>query len=568
MRAAAGNRPGRQGGLSAWQTSSCPTRRTDRARVAPLVSALEGRGWSVWWDPAIAPGQEFDLLIAQELARASVVLAVWTEASVQSRWVRGEARDGADRGILVPVRFGSVALPIDFRAIHTIDLDESADVARSPAFQEVVRAADALLGRSRAADPAMPAARSGAPGSTTAATTATAPPGWSRVAICVLPFSNLGGDPEQEYFSDGIAGDIVTELSRWRMLAVRSRSASFRYRTGTVDPAQVARDLNVRYVVEGSVRRIGDRIRIGVQLIDGETGSQVWGERFDRAQDEIFDMQDEVVKRIVGTVVGRVQMSDAERARRKPTSSLAAYECVQRGNALPWDDPEGAAEAMRLFERAIALDPDYAMAYALLGTMRIGDWRDAPAGSDAALDEACTLTKRAVELDDGDSTCHSLYAHACLYRRSYELALQHMRRSVEVNPNNPWNRADMGVVLTYAGAPEEALLWLERAREIDPYFDPPWHWRQAGQACMVLGRYEEALAMFDHMPARTPRASAYVAACHARLGHADRAREYVAECLAARPAFSIRQVISKEPFRNPEDATRLAESLRLAGFPE
>ena len=527
--------------------------RTDRARVAPLVSALEGRGWSVWWDPAIAPGQEFDRLIAEELARASVVLAVWSEASVQSRWVRGEARDGADRGILVPVRFGSAALPIDFRAFHTIDLEDCADVARSPAFQEVVRAVDALLARTRAADLAIPA---------------TAPPGPSRVAICVLPFSNLGGDPEQQYFSDGMAGDIITELSRWRMLAVRSRSASFRYRTGTVDPVQIARDLNVRYVVEGSVRRLGDRMRIGVQLIDGETGSQLWGEKFDRAQAEIFAMQDEVVKRIVGTVVGRVQMFDAERVRRKPTSSLAAYECVQRGNALPWDDPQSAAEATRLFEQAIALDPGYAMAHALLGTMRIGEWRDAPAGSDAMLDQACALTKRAVELDDGDSTCHSLYAHACLYRRSYELALQHMRRSVEVNPNNPWNRADMGVVLTYAGAPEEALAWLERAREIDPYFDPPWHWRQAGQALMALGRYEEALAMFDHMPVRTPRASAYVAGCHARLGDMVRAREYVAECLAAQPAFSIRQFVSKEPFRSPADAERLAESLRLAGFPE
>jgi adenylate cyclase len=320
-------------------------------------------------------------------------------------------------------------------------------------------------------------------------------------------------------------------------------------------------------VVEGSVRRIGERVRISVQLIDAESGEQVWADRFDRAQTEIFALQDELVRKIVGTVVGRVQTIVAEQARRKPPASLAAYECVQRGNALPWDDPEAAAEATRLFEQAVALDPGYAIAHALLGTMRIGEWRNAPAGSDAGIEEAFALCKRAVQLDDSDSTCHSLLAHACLYRRAYELALMHMRRSVEINPNNAWNRADMGLVLTYAGPAQEALDWLKSAREIDPYFDPPWYWRQSGQAYMVLRRFEEALAMFELVPLRTLRASAYVAACHARLGGPGDARPFVAECLAANPAFSVRHFMSKEPFRHAEDAAFLSESLRLAGLP-
>lgn len=533
--------------------------RSDKARVAPLVAALEAQGWSVWWDPVITPGQEFDRQIAEELAHASAVLVVWTTSSVQSRWVRGEARDGADRGILVPVRYDDAVLPIDFRAFHTIDLADGPDSGQSDAFKDVVRAVRALLGRSQDGGapptPARPAATSAAPPH-------------ERAGICVLPFANLGGDPEQSHFIDGITGDIITELSRWRMLAVRARSTSFRYRAGHIDPLQVARDLDVRYVVEGSVRRLGDRIRISVQLVDAESGSQVWGEKFDRPQAEIFDVQDEVVRRIVATIAGRVWMADAERARRKPTASLAAYECVQRGNALPWDDPRAAEEATQLFERAIALDPGYAIAHALLGTMRIGQYRNDPAGSEAALDEAYALCKRAVELDDSDSTCHSLLAHACLYQRSYELALQHMRRSVDINPNNAWNLADMGLVLTYAGPAEEALAWLQRAREIDPFFDPPWYWRQCGQAYMVLRRFEEALSMFAHIPLRTLRASAYIAACHGRIGNPDRARPYVEECLAANPAFSIRQFMSKEPFRNPDDAAFLAESLRIAGLPD
>jgi tetratricopeptide (TPR) repeat protein len=349
---------------------------------------------------------------------------------------------------------------------------------------------------------------------------------------------------------------------------VRPHSAASRYRAGNTDTMRVAQELHVRYVVEGSVRRIGERVRISVQLVDAESGEQVWADRFDRAQTEIFAVQDEVVRKIVGTLVGRVQTIDAERARRKPPASLAAYECVQRGNALPWDDPQAAAEATRLFEQAIALDPGYAIAHALLGTMRIGQWRNAPAGSDADIEEAYARCRRAVELDDSDSTCHSLLAHACLYRRMYELALMHMRRSVEINPNNAWNRADMGVVLTYTGPAEEAVEWLKSAREIDPYFDPPWYWRQWGQACMVLRRFEEALAMFELIPLRTPRASAYLAACHARLGGPEDARPYVTECLAGNPAFSIRQFMSKEPFRHAEDAAFLGESLLLAGLPD
>ena len=535
--------------------------RNDKARVAPLVAALEAQGWSVWWDPAITPGQEFDREIATELAIASAVLVVWTPSSVESRWVRGEARDGADRRILIPVRFGAAVLPIDFRAFHTIELDDADVATRGPALQEATRAIGALIAGKRAQPPVASSPNPVVPGPTSA-------PGPARVAICVLPFANLSADPEQQAFCEGISGDIITELSRWRLMAVRSWSASFRYRGIAVDATQVARELNVRYVVEGSVRRIGDRIRINAQLIDAETGHQVWGERFDRAQAELFDVQDQVVQRIASTLVGRVQVSDVERARRKPPSSLDAYECVVKGNALPWDDPESAAEAVRLFEQAIAIDPGYAMAHALLASMRCDQWRNDPGDSTSALDEAYALAKRAVDLDDGDSTCHSLLAHVCLNRRSFELALQHSRRAVELNPNNAWNRADLGLVLSYVGEPEEALACFRQAKEIDPYLDPPWYWRQAGQTYMTLRRFEDALAMFQHIPQRTFRIASYMAACYARLGDSARARTLASECVQQQPGFSIRQRMSKEPYRHSADAEFLAESLRLAGLPE
>jgi len=530
--------------------------RTDRAKVAPLVAAIEAQGWSVWWDPAITPGQEFDRLIADELARAKAVLVVWTADSVESRWVRGEARDGADRGILVPVRVGDARLPIDFRALHTTDLEAMPRAVHSAAFDEVLRALRGLIERGDAADglhsrppPERPAV-SPAP-----------PPTLTRASICVLPFVNLSGDPEQQAFSDGITADMITELARWRILAVRSRSASFRY-------LRVARELDVRFVVEGSVRRIGERIRISVELVDAESGSQVWAERFDRGQAELFAVQDQVVQRIVSTLVGRVQVSDVERARRKPPTSLDAYECVLKGNAQAWDTPEGLAEAKRLFGQATELDPGYGMAFGMAAMIRCVEWRNNYSAPDALIDEALALAKRAVELDDSDSTCHSLLGQIYLYHHLYERAIQHIQHSVDINPNNQWNVADLGQVLTYVGRAEEAVEWFTRARQIDPYFDPPWYWRQAGITYMVLRRFDEALAMFAHLSVRTYRIAAYSAACHARLGNTALARQCVRECLAKCPDFSMHRFIAKEPFRDAADAEYFAESLRLAGLPE
>ena len=549
--------------------------RNDRDRVAPLVAAIEARGWTVWWDPAIAPGEEFDRQIAAELKSCAVVLVVWTPSSVTSRWVRGEAREGADRGMLVPVRFDGAEMPIDFRALHTTDLDEWSKDQRSPQVQEVLRALDAIIARRRAAQAADTAATrtlaGGAPNAATAPA-ATSAPGAdeaTRIAICVLPFVNMSGDPAQEFFSDGLTEDIITELSRWRrLLTVRSRSASARYRGVAVDMKQVARELDVRYILEGSIRRMGGRIRITAQLIDADTGSHVWAEKFDRSQDEIFDVQDRLVQTIVSTLVGRVQATGADRARRKPPTSLAAYECVLQGNALAWDDPVEAAEAARLFEQAVALDPSYAIAHSLLAALCYARYRDEAGNSPEKLDEAYAFAKRGVELDDGDSTCQAIMGHVCLLRRSFDMAVQYGRRAVEINPTNQWNAADVGAILVYVGGSEEALTWFARAREIDPYFDPAWFWRNQGQAYMHLQRYADAVLMFGHVRVRTYRASALMAACLAELGDEERSRAAVAECLAKRPDFTISWYMSKEPFKYPADAERVAASMRLAGLPE
>lgn len=387
-------------------------------------------------------------------------------------------------------------------------------------------------------------------------------------SVAVLPFTNLSSDPEQAYFSDALSEDIITELTRWRLLSVRSRAASFRYRGTATEIKQVARELNVRYIIEGSVRRMGERIRIAVQLIDAETGNDVWAERFDREATDIFTIQDQVVRTIVSTLVGRVEVAALERASRKPPASLLAYECVLKGNALPWDDVSGQAEATRLFAKAIELDPGYGFAHAMLATMHVQNWENEMDNSDATLNEAYRLAKRAVELDRNESNCFAILGLVCMFRRSLDAAMQHTRRAVKINPNNQWNAADMGVVLIYAGQPEAALGCFNRVKEVDPYFESPWCWYSIGLASMVLHRYEEALDAFEHLPIRNFRAAALMAGCHARLDHPERMAALKSECLSLRPEFRINKVMAKQPFVNPADATHLAECLAMAGLPE
>ena len=387
-------------------------------------------------------------------------------------------------------------------------------------------------------------------------------------SIAVLPFTNLGDDPAQGFFSDGVTADIITELTRWRLLSVRSGSASFRYRGSVIDLKQIGRELDVRYIVEGSVRRMGERIRITAQLTDTVTGNHVWAERFDREQAEIFAVQDQVVRTIVSTLVGRVEVAAAERASRKPPASLVAYECVLKGNALPWDDPAGLEEATRLFAKAIEIDPSYGFAHAMLAVMRYRKWVDDWGVSDDVLQESFELAKRAVELDSNDSTCFAVLGQVHMLRHSFDLAVQYVQRAVKINPNNQWNLADLGYVLVYADQAETAVDCFKRAREIDPYFNPPWSWACLGRAHMVLRQYKEALAAFEHLQIRGYWNAALMAGCHARLADMEHAAAFVAECLALKPDFTISRRMAKEPFKNPEVAARIVECLKMAGLPE
>jgi adenylate cyclase len=375
--------------------------RSDKARVAPLVAAIEAQGWSVWWDPEITPGQEFDRQIAAELKIAAAVLVVWTPNSVESRWVRGEAREGAERGILVPVRFDGADLPIDVRALHTTDFDGWREDPRSPQVKEVIRALGAMIAGQLGAQSAP--AKSAPP----LPATATGP---ARVAICVLPFANMSGDPEQEYFSDGITEDIITDLSKVSALAVISRNSAFVFKGKHVDVLKVARELKVSHVLEGSVRKAGGRVRITAQLVDGSSNDHVWAERYDRDLNDIFALQDEISEAIVKALKLKLLPEEKQAIEQRGTDNVEAYNLYLMGRQLYVTGHEGdarRAEAIvRVCDRATEIDPAYARAWALMAigqlNLRFALARRGDDGLEAA--------ERALALDPKLAEAHAVKA--------------------------------------------------------------------------------------------------------------------------------------------------------------
>jgi adenylate cyclase len=397
--------------------------RIDKARVAPLVAAIEARGWSAWWDPDITPGQEFDSQIEDELQAAAAVVVVWTPNSVGSRWVRGEAREAADRNILVPVRFDGARLPMDVRAIHTIDLDSWAGSAESPAFQDLCRALESMVSRQRRTADSAPAATVPAAGAK------------PRVSICVLPFSNMSGDLEQEYFSDGISEDIITDLSKVSALAVVSRNTAFTFKGKHVDLPQVARQLKVSYVLEGSVRRAGGRVRITAQLIEASSDNHLWAERYDRDLNDIFALQDEISEAIVKALKLKLLPEERKAIEQRGTSNLDAYNLYLMARhhytSGMLSDTRKNDTVIRLCRGAIELDANYAQAWALLAATQ--RYRLGISGEGDNGDAAAT---RAIELDANLAEAHSAKAGVLASDGQYAAAEEEIRTALRLDPDS------------------------------------------------------------------------------------------------------------------------------------
>jgi adenylate cyclase len=390
-----------------------------------------------------------------------------------------------------------------------------------------------------------------------------------KPSIAVLPFTNMSGDAQHEYFADGIVEDIITELSRYSELFVIARNSTFTYKGRAVKVQDVRRDLGVHYVVEGSVRRAGNRVRVTVQLIDANTGNHVWAERYDRDFVDLFDLQDELTRAIVATLPGRLGAAEAERLRRKPPSDMAAFDYLLAGKIHHHRaTPEDNDEALRLLDKAIALDPQFAQAYAwkacTLGQAAERGFRDPP---EKFLMLAWEEINKAVALDENDVECHRLLCEVCIETRQLDQAVLHNERALAMNPNDPRLVAQKGEVLTWLGQPAEAVEWLETAMRLDPH-GAPARAHLLGRALFGARRYAEALEAFRRIRSPRPGHLAFMAACAAQLGRADEARERAAAAVALKPDLAISSFVKGLFYREAGDRDHLAAALRKAGLPE
>ncbi len=391
-----------------------------------------------------------------------------------------------------------------------------------------------------------------------------------KPAIAVLPFENMSGDPEQEYFSDGVTEDIISELSRFRELFVIARNSSFSYKGKAAKVQDIATDLGVQYVLEGSVRAAGDQIRVTAQLIDAETGHHIWSERYNREITDLFDLQDEIAQTVAGTVAGRLKLTAEDRAERKPIESLEAYDYALRGQSIIANTKENNLHARQAYEKAIGLDPNFARAYVGLALSYVienfNQWWDP---SDPPLEHALEYAAKAVSLDNMDSKAQLMLGLVYNDRGKYEEAKVHLERALELNPNDADGFAFMGVYLDEIGKPGEAIECYLKAMRLNPYY-PAWYLWKLGGAYFNSKQYETALVPLREALDRNPkmkRARLKLAASYAQLDRIEEAGRQVEELLADHPDASIKQELQWE-FVSDEERENWLEALRKAGLPE
>ena len=396
-----------------------------------------------------------------------------------------------------------------------------------------------------------------------------------KPSIAVLPFQNMSGDPEQEYFADGMVDDIITALSRFKAMFVIARNSSFTYKGRAVDVKQVGRELGVRYVLEGSVRKAANRVRITGQLVDTATGAHLWAERFDGGLGDVFDLQDQVTESVVGAIAPAVEKAEIERARRKPTESLDAYALYLRGLAAfyQFDNRQANEEALRLFKNAIELDPDFAAAYGRAAfcyvVAKINGWFSGAANEIA---EAARLAQRAVELGKDDAIALAAGGYALVFVvRDLEVGAGLVDRALVLNSNLAEAWFFGGWVKNLLGEP--AIERFARAMRLSPL--GPWViGMRVGTACahFFLGRYDEAaswaaMALQDN-PDYQPGLR-IAAASNAMAGQPEQAQKAMARLQQLNPALRVSNLQDvRGPYRHAEDLSRYEEGLRRAGLPE
>jgi adenylate cyclase len=395
-----------------------------------------------------------------------------------------------------------------------------------------------------------------------------------KPSIAVLAFQNMSGDAEQEYFADGIAEDIITALSKSRWLFVIARNSSFTYKGHAVDIKQIGRELGVRYVLEGSVRKAGNRLRITGQLIEAATGTHLWAERYDRALEDIFAVQDEITHSIIGAIAPGILAAEIQRSQGKETAELGQWERLMRAH---WHirrfTREDSNEAIRLLDELLRRQPDNALALADLAFSlhfaALFGWTDAPAAAKARMSEAA---RRAVASDEQDAAAHTSLGIHELFLGQHDNAIRRLLRAIDLDPNSTFARGYLGTAYAFGGECDPAIQNMQEAMRLSPrdFLMVVW-FTVSAWAYLSAGKFEQAAdcgkRAIDCNPA-FPDAHGTFAAAAAHLGHMDDARAGLDEFMRLMPGLTVGDERLIRPFRRPADRERFLDGLRKAGLPE
>ena len=505
--------------------------REDVDTAKPLAECIGRAGHEVWWDRQIQGGSRFATEIDRELKDAEAVVVLWTKAALESAWVQDEAAEGRDTGRLVPASLDGCRPPLGFRQFHTVDLAKWNGGGEPENLQDLL----------------------GAIAKTTGETTASkAGPGTRKqetprgASICVLPFVNMSGDPEQEYFSDGITEDIITDLSKVSALFVVARNTAFTFKGRVMDVKEVGQALDVTHVLEGSVRKAGDRVRITAQLIDAATGGHVWADRFDRDLTDIFAIQDEISKAIVAALRLKLLPSEKKAIEARGTSSVDAYNLYLMARQQWTEGSLGEVRRqeaiVRMCKQALTFDQEYAEAWALmaLAQSQLRFWHGMEVDPEPAAEKALSINPNLAE-------AHCVRAHLFEEQGHKDKAVAEIESAVRLDSDSWEVNREAGRLLFRQGRINDAIPYFEKAAAL---MDSDWHnpfmlitcYREAGDferrkraAQLVVDRAEKAIA---RDPSNATVLAGGVAAL-AALGEAQRAKEWIDRALLLDPDNNI-----------------------------
>jgi TolB-like protein/Tfp pilus assembly protein PilF len=390
-----------------------------------------------------------------------------------------------------------------------------------------------------------------------------------KPSIAVLPFVNMSQDPEQEYFSDGITEDVITDLSKLSGLFVIARNSVFTYKGQAVKVEQVGQELGVKYVLEGSVRKAGKRVRITAQLIDATTSYHLWAERYDRELEDIFDLQDEVTREIVSALEVKLGEDEEKLLVQKGTQDVEAYDCYLKGHELEKrSTAEANAQAREMFERSIELDNSFALGYAGLGWTYFHDWTWKWSEDPSSLDSALELAEKALSLDESLAQAHYLLGFVYLWKKEHNRAIAEVERALALDPNDADIHAALAELLSWVGRWEEAVDLVHRAMRLNPHY-PEWYTIVIGVCYFSMGRHEEAIEELKRVLVRNPDIPSthiLLATSYSEMGRMEEAEAEVAEIMRLNPNYSLEIMRETTPFGNEAELERSIEALRKAGM--